>query len=303
MPLLNAGLPFLTTTSPDVGLSERQLRDAIHGGALRRVFRGVAVDVRSPDTRDLRLAAASLVLPRDAVVSDHSAAWLYGADTAPPGDMRDLRLMTVVPHGHVRSVSSRMRTRQTCLPDGDVRVVRGVAVTSPQRTAADLLRLSWRPYALAAGDALLRADVVDLATLGEYLAPLRRLPGLKQAKELAPLLDGRANRHGESWMRMRIIDAGLPIPDLDHVIRESDAKEWHLDSYFVASRLASEYDGRANHSTAADTEHDGGRRVHIGFVHSIRFVIAHRENLFGEDPAYELELGDALGCAVRPRTW
>lgn len=303
MALLNDGRPFLTSASSDVGLTPSQLRDAVEGGAVRRVFRGVAVDTRAADSRDLRLDAAALVLPRDAVVADHSASWIRGVDTLPPGDMRDLRLMCLVPHGTVRPAPSRMRARQTCIPDGDVQVLRGVPVTSPQRTTADLLRRSWRPHALAAGDALVRAAVVDILTLGEYLAPFTRIPGIKQAKVLAPLLDGRANRHGESWMRMRIIDAGLPIPDLDHAIRESDGRVWYLDGYYEAARVATEYDGREHHSTPADQEHDGERRGHIARTRSIRFVIARREQIFGEDPAYEQELGGALGCPVRPRSW
>lgn len=303
MALLNDGHPFLTSASSDVGLTARQLRDAVQGGAVRRVFRGVAVDVRAVDSRSLRLQAAALVLPRDAVVADHSAAWIREADTLPPGAMRDLRLMCLVPHGTHRPASSRMRVRQTCIPDGDVEVLRGVPVTSAQRTAADLLRLTWRPHALAAGDALVRAGVVDVLTLGDYLAPFTRLPGIKQAKELAPLLDGRANRHGESWMRMRIIDAGLPIPDLDHAIRESDGQVWYLDGYYEAARVATEYDGRTHHSTSADRAHDVERRTHIAVTQSIRFVVARREDILGEDPAYELELGEALGCAVRLRSW
>lgn len=303
MALINDGAPFLTHRSGDVGLTRRQLRDAVEGSAVRRVFAGVAVDVRVPDSRDLRLDAAALVLPSGATIADHSAAWIRGAETFPPGDMRDLRLMCVVPHGTVRPAPTRMRVRQTTLPDGDVEILRGVPVTSQVRTAADLLRRLWRPNALAAGDAMVRAAVVDPAILGEYLAPFTRLPGIKQAKELAPLLDGRADGHGESHMRMRIIDAGLPVPELDYVIRERDGRVWRLDSYYEAVRVASEYDGRKHHSTVPDRDHDAGRREHMGRVHSISFVIATRETIIGTDPEFEERLGQELGCPVRPRTW
>ncbi|WP_284251215.1 hypothetical protein [Litorihabitans aurantiacus] len=48
---------------------------------------------------------------------------------------------------------------------------------------------------LAAADALVRADVVDPLQVAEFVLPLRRLPGTRQAQELAPHVDGRRESH------------------------------------------------------------------------------------------------------------
>ncbi|PWD51437.1 hypothetical protein C8046_12995 [Serinibacter arcticus] len=303
MALINNGLPFATSRSSDVGLSPRQLRDAHDGGAVRRMLRGVVVDSRAPDDLILRLTAVALVLPAGAVISDHTAAWVYGADTRPPGVLHDGRVHCLVPHNGTRPTSSLVSVRQTNLPDDDARVIHGVALTSPVRTTSDLLRRLWRPYALAAGDAMVRARAVDVEPVLDYLASLRRVPRLRQARDLAPILDGAADRHGESWMRCRIFDAGLPLPALNHSLQEAGGQEWRLDAFYEAIRLAVEYDGRRHHSVEADRRHDDDRRTHISRVHSIAFEIATRERIIGEDTSFEESIGRALGYPVRPRTW
>lgn len=213
MAFINDGAPFLTSEAGAFGYRRADLELAINAAQLRRIFRGVLVDGAVPDSRDLRLEAARLVLPPHAVVSDHSAAWLYGVDTVPPGMRRDLRLMCVVPHSRHRISNSRVIVRQIVRPDADAVEIRGVCVTSPVRTTADLLRRNHRPYALAAGDAMIRAHVADSMSTQEYVNRLRRVPYLKQAMELAPRLTAASESHGESWTRCRILDAGLPEPD------------------------------------------------------------------------------------------
>lgn len=300
--LLNDGVPFLISDTSRSGLSPYEVRTLIRRHRLRRVFRGVAVDAASADTRELRVRALALVLPPEAIVSDHSAAWVHGADTRPPGAMREVRPMCVVRHGTTRPRQTRALTRQTTVPDPDVVTIEGVRVTSPLRTASDLLRLSWRPHALAAADAMARAGVVDESDLAAYVGQLRRLPGLRQAQELAPLVDSRAQSHGESWMRMRMIDAGLPIPEVDHRLQHRGREYW-LDTAYVAARVAAEYDGREFHSDDDDVEHDSGRRERLNHDLAWQFVIATFERIFGEDDAFERELGSHLGVSVRPRTW
>ena len=75
MALINDGKPFLTVRGTDFGLTRKQLSRALAEHGLRTVFQGVVVDSSGPDSRELRLDAAALVLPPHAIVSDHTAAW------------------------------------------------------------------------------------------------------------------------------------------------------------------------------------------------------------------------------------
>ncbi|PFG20684.1 type IV toxin-antitoxin system AbiEi family antitoxin domain-containing protein [Serinibacter salmoneus] len=302
MDLINDGEPFRSGDAAGLGLTRYRCERLVRTGSLRRVVRGVLVDGGVPDSRELRARALALVLPPDAIVSDHSAAWIYGVDTFPPGEFREIRPHCLVRHGKGRPAATRAIVRQTTVPDPDVVLIGGIPVTSPLRTCVDLLRLQWRPYALAAGDAMVRSGVVTPEDVAVSVSQLRRLPGTKQAMELAPRLNPLAESHGESWMRCRILDAGLPNPELQ-VPMVVDGVERRLDSYFRSQRVAAEYDGRENHTDRHDVAFDDERRAAISRRHSVAFVVATRERIFGEDDSFERELGEKLGCAVRPREW
>lgn len=300
MSAINNGEPFLACDG--AGLTRRQLDRALVSGELRRVFTGVLVDGSVPDSRDLRLGALRCVVPTDAFVGDHTAAWVWGADTRPPHLLRDTRPTPIARHCGTRPVPSRAIVRQSTIPDGDAVEMGGLLVTSPVRTTVDLLRMCWRPHALAAADSMVRAGAVDLRMVQEAVASLRRFPGIKQAHELAPRIDPRAESHGESWTRCRILDAGLPVPELNFAV-EHRGRSFRLDGAYPESRVAVEYDGREFHSADIDIAHDGERRATLERHLSWRFVIATFERIFGEDDAFERELGELLNAPVRARSW
>ena len=302
MVLINSGKPFRTSDARDFGFSDWGLREAIGAGVLRRVPRGVVVDSLAHDTRELRVASLALVIPDGATVGLHWAAWAYGADTFPPGRRTDLRPTVVVRHGGTRLKGDRFLVRQTKLPDGEPVESDGVLLTSPARTASDLLRLAWRPHAMAAGDAILRAKVVSHEAVMDEVRRYSRVPGAKQAMELAPRLDARANKHGESWTRCRILDAGLPVPALDHQVL-LDRRKYYLDMMYLAQLVACEYDGREHHEGELNIVHDDDRRGLLKRRLGIQWVIATYERVFQPEDPFEVELGNLLGLPVRPRTW
>ena len=92
-------------------------------------------------------------------------------------------------------------------------MLEGLRVTTPLRTACDLGRLLHRDQALAALDSLAALDAFTLAELS--LATLRfpRYRGVRQLRVLVPLVDARAQSPGESILRLRWLDAGLPRPE------------------------------------------------------------------------------------------
>lgn len=300
---LNRGLPFTAQQAGDLGLTHAALRESIRSGALRKITRGVYVDGRVPDSRELRARALALIIPESATVALHTAAWLYGVNTFQPGLRHELTPFVVIPHGGHRPEGGAAVTFQTVLPDYDVREVSGVRVTSPLRTTTDLLRLvRFRPYALAAGDAMVGAGGVDPEIVRESVAQLRRLPGLKQAKELAPRLHAGSTTHGESWMKCRMLDAGLPMPALQHH-EVLDGRNYWIDSAYVAQLIAIEYDGREHHLGDTNAAHDARRREELSVRRGWRWIVATKERILGDDASFEQEVGDLLGVRVLPRMW
>src|SRR3954470_7193615 len=79
--------PFTTSQAIDAGISRWGLRQLVMDGLLRRPLREVYVDAALADTIDLRARSAALVVSKAAVLTDGSAAWLWGVDVMSPADL------------------------------------------------------------------------------------------------------------------------------------------------------------------------------------------------------------------------
>jgi hypothetical protein len=137
-------LPFRTIDCPD---EAEQLHKQ---GLVRYVIADVMVALDAPDSRELRTAAASLLIPTaarvgpDWVIGFASAAWLHtglgpvarsGPTESPPTE-----LQVIIPPGRRRPKVAGVRGRQVALAPEDVMFVDSLAVTEPVRTAADIAR-------------------------------------------------------------------------------------------------------------------------------------------------------------------
>lgn len=170
------------------------------------------VDASLPDTVQLRLAIASRILSPELVVARRRATWLHGLDLLDyRGFPRTPPLEVVTRRQELRSKSSLLTTHvaDDRLP-ADVMTVGDLQVTTPMRSAADLARFAPRPAALVAADALLNKELVVPEAILKSLVRWRRRYSVRQAYEIADLADGRSESGGESRLRLRVIDMGLP---------------------------------------------------------------------------------------------
>jgi len=302
--LINDGLPFHSRDARDHFGSPREFIEARRLGRIRWVVRSVAIDAAVPDSAVVRALAARIVVPEHAIASDHSAAFVLGADTSPPGRRWELRPSYLVPHSRYRSAREYAIVRQSKdIPDADVLELAGLRLTTPLRTASDLLRLGRRPYALAAADAMAHAHLIATEDLCAYIASLHRLPGLPQAQELAPRVNHLAESHGESWQRCRILDVGFPCPELQFPVTDSHGIRRRLDMAYEHVRAAAEYDGREFHTADDDRAGDSSRRADLSAWQGWRFNLGTYERVFGTSPELDYELGAYLGLDPKPRTW
>ena len=149
--------PFTPTTARQIGLTPRDLRRLVRAGLLRRPVRGVYVPAHLPDSLALRLAVLSVVVPEDCVVTDRTAAWLWGADMAlPPGSHLTVPPVSVFAPRNRRLRNGVVASGQRDLIDRDVAELDGLLVTSMIRTACDVGRLLPRYQAIGVMDALAR---------------------------------------------------------------------------------------------------------------------------------------------------
>jgi hypothetical protein len=131
--------PFRRTESP------AEADRLLGSGLVRPLVADVLVAFDAPESRDLRVAAADLLIPQRArdengwVVGFDSAAWLHTGlwahTPAAPGE-----LQVIVAPKRRRPVAPGVRGRQLALDPGQVMFLGRVPVTVPARTAADVAR-------------------------------------------------------------------------------------------------------------------------------------------------------------------
>ncbi|MDX3001919.1 hypothetical protein PWY87_09590 [Kribbella solani] len=279
-PYFFCGLPF---RAHQVG---RKLNWLLAQRDIRQLIPGIYVDTRVPDTVQLRADALQLLVPADATVCGRAAAWLHGIDTTALGPD------TFRPQW---TFAERPSTE-----------IHGLKVTTRAATAIELARHLPRPFALSAVDALLRSGMraQDLeAAAARYFAP----DSTSQAAQLLRLADGRAASPAESWLRLRLFDAGFPRPELQVPV-EGHGRVYRLDLGYPDRpvdgwRLGLEYDSDQWHSSTRQQLRDETRRTELDAL-GWHILQVRRPDLWGSYPALELAVGAFLCQHPRlPRRW
>ncbi|WP_181429060.1 type IV toxin-antitoxin system AbiEi family antitoxin [Curtobacterium sp. MCSS17_008] len=157
---------------------EAELRAAVLAGELVPVGRCWASPAE-PQVPALRAAAHAWRLsdPR-LVASGRSAAWIWGATSRPPAADE----VSIPPNVRVR-VDADVRLREVRLDPHDVVLLHGIRVTTPLRTAVDLLRApgAFDTGALDALRGLLAIGAVAEQDLRRRVDALGTIPMARQA--------------------------------------------------------------------------------------------------------------------------
>jgi len=206
VPQALVGRPFTIEQAREAGVPPNQLR----GRSWRRVVRGVYVDHTSPVTDELRLTAVGLAIPPDGVLSGLTAAWLHGAWRPPHGMPLPLHVST--PKPRARSHSAPDGSHRNIWWEGDIVEANGLRVTSPMRTAFDLMRQACLVEAVAIADSFAFQELLELPWFFAYVDAHRRWPGVDRCREALQRATSRARSPGESRLRMIAVLGGLPEP-------------------------------------------------------------------------------------------
>jgi Protein of unknown function (DUF559) len=115
-------------------------------------------------------------------------------------------------------------------------------VTNPARTALDLARHLPRGIAVANLDALSSATGVTAAEVTPLIGRYKGVRGVRECLAALSLMDGGAQSPKETWLRLVLIDGGLPRPVTQ--IRVTDGQlVAYLDTGWKDPKVAVEYDG------------------------------------------------------------
>lgn len=295
---LPTGIPFTRAQAQRVGVGGRRLNSLIADGTVTRPLRGVYVVGELADDLSARAAAAGLVLPDGAALCRGTVAWLLGiGDVRGPGRPDEPAVVEcVVPVGVTPPRRPGLRSYLAPLDPSDVVRIGGVACTTPERTAADLARWLPRPMALAALDALAHHELIDLELVGRQIERFRGCSGVAVARALLPLVEPKTESYGESWLRLRVIDAGFPRPAAQvWVYDESGRPVYRLDLALLKQRVGLEYDGDEHHGSSAQVAADSARRDRLREEFGWTVLAFHRGHVLGAGMHVEHAVGELLG--------
>ncbi|MDY6054587.1 hypothetical protein [Micrococcus sp.] len=216
----------------------------------------------------------------EAVLSHETAAHLHGMplpwrpwlradrDGALPSTVPPVHL--TLPRGTRRIRRDGIMDHRRPLPAEHVTVLHGLRVTTLERTWLDLCSLGspWQLEDLvAAGDHCLKRPwtpagrLPPLATpdsLQRTLQQMGRFVGRSAAREAIELVRVGADSPTETQVRLSLIEAGLPEPELQLVIDPSDPRSPEADLGYRSLRLAIQYDG-VTHLTPEQQARDARR--------------------------------------------
>jgi len=198
-----------------------------------------------------------------------------------------------------------VRVVEAFLASRDVTERGGLRLTTPVRTALDLARHLTRPMALAALDAFTHAGLATVGELTSDLGPLKGFPGIVQARELVALTEPLTESPGESWLRLRIIDAGFPRPHAQiEVVDAYGRVVYRIDLGYPGLRLGFEYDGQEFHGSGEQQAHDTTRRDDLARRFDWPVYGFGRGDVLGRKPRVELAVGELIGREpILPRRW
>ncbi len=178
----------------------------------------------------------------------------------------------------------------------DVIEVGGLRVTTPLRTASDLARFAPRTDALVAVDAFLHLELIDLGEFTKQLVRWKGRRGIRQAYSTAEKADGRSQSGGESRLRLRVLDMGLPRPELQIPVYDLFGRvRFFLDLGWEHWRLALEYDGEEFHPEE-QRAHDEARR---GWIEGREWTVRafRREDIFTTSLHFEQQVSELVAEA------
>lgn len=247
------------------GIGAGALRRLVASGELRRVHLGRYVrashwaDAYAEERHLLRtFAVAGAMRGSDAVVSHVSAAASWGLPLFRL-DPRRVHVSGEHTAGVVRGAAGVGR-HAIAVPEVDRAVRFGIPCTTLERTVFDVIREAPEETGIACADAALRhvawdedARSYDVAAAERWraglLARISAAPGargIRRARRIAGLADGRAQLPGESVSRIYLLALGFAVPRLQVVILGPAGERYQID--FDLETAWGEFDGTGKYT-------------------------------------------------------
>ncbi len=242
---------FRTGDALAAGVNSERLRRS----DLERPTRGV----RAPAGSDDFVSAIAIVMRDDQHFSHVTAARLWGAPL--PRAVQDDRRVHVTTVGTLRMRRPGVVAHRAV--SAEVRVLNGLRLSAPASAWFECAGVIDRMALVAVGDHMVgRAGLATIDDLRRAIRP--GSPHAVAARRAVELVRVGCESPMETWMRIAVIEAGFPEPELNIDVHDATgAFLGRVDLAWPRLRIALEYDGE-HHRERDVFQHD--QRRDNGFV-------------------------------------
>lgn len=261
----------------------------------------------------------ALRMPEHEFFSHQTAALLWRAPLPPNagmsrsgGDVRELLHVSVLaPHRLPRGAGVRGHEAQPATSRVVIHPESGLRVASPATTWAMLGAVLRHPYdVIAVGDHMIRVPRMPggfpktlppaLAAPAHLEAALMsgRRVGKPALRAALPRLRTGSSSRPETWMRVTIVDGGLPEPEIDVDVYAPDGRFIGcVDGAYIDLKIALEYEGDHHRTDPVTWNRDIQKHDDL-VAHGWRVIRVTREMLF----VHPEELVRRVTHAIRTRS-
>jgi very-short-patch-repair endonuclease len=286
---LDVRRPFTRRDALAAGITAKQLR----GTRYRTLLAGVHISAAVPLTPTVLARAALVTQLPCAVVTHHSAARILGA----PVPASHVQHVTV-PTRDERRRRQGVRCHVAALGAAERMVMHGVQITAPRRLFVEMAEYLSLVELVVLGDWLVRQQHVTCASLVEYCRSTSDRH-VVAARRAASYVRERVDSPMETRLRMLLVLAGLPEPEVNRVVRDDHGNVLlRLDLSYPAVKVAVEYDGRQHTELVEQRHRDLERRDDLDDG-DWRLVVVTSKGVFVE-PEVTLQ---RVWRALRARGW
>ena len=223
----------------------------------QKVFYDCYVSSNVPLTTKLRAQAALGTSPPGSFVSHSTAARIWSGIVP---DTPDVHVTVAGKAGRI----SRQGVKAHARVDGTaVTRFRNLPVTTPEQTLVDMATGLNLVALVVLGDSLIKAGQTSVSALRDA-ATAWHGRGAKLARRAACYVREGVDSAMETRLRMLLVLAGLPAPEVNFILRHPDGGWWmRFDMCYPSLKLIIEYDGRQHAEDSHQWLHDLRRREEL----------------------------------------
>jgi len=252
-----------------------------------KVFYDCYVSSAVPLSTRLRAKAALGISPPGSFVSHATAARIWGGIVSETSDVH-----VTVPPTAVRSSRQGVKAHAGVIGAAVTRF-RNLAISTPEQTFLDLATCLDLVALVVVGDSLIRAGRTTAAALRDAALAWRGR-GAKLARRAARYVGDGVDSAMETRLRMLIVLAGLPAPQVNFILRYPDGSWWmRFDLCYPSLKLIIEYDGRQHAEEEDQWLHDLKRREALDRM-GWRIIVVTRRDYYDTPEEVLRRVRDAL---------